>query len=54
MKPEILKKWFGLLGIGGLFFSLFSYEIVNVLTHGKFVGAAYLIPIWFLLLLSFS
>lgn len=49
-----IKKYYGLLGIGGLFVTLFSYEIVNILTHGKFMGAAVLIPIWFLLLVSFN
>lgn len=49
-----LKKWYGLLGIAGIFTIFFSYEIVNLLTHGKFVGAAPLIPIWFLLILSFT
>lgn len=49
-----LKKWYGLLGLAGVFITLFSYEIVNILTHGKFVGAAPLIPIWFYLVLSFT
>lgn len=47
-------KWYGLLGITGVFITLFSYEIVNALTHGKFVSAAPLIPIWFLLVFSFA
>ena len=47
-------KWYGLLGITGIFIVLFSYEIVNILTHGKFVSAAPLVPIWFLLILSFA
>lgn len=49
-----LKKWYGLLGIAGIFTTLFSYEIVKVLTHGKFVNAAPLIPIWFTLILSYA
>lgn len=49
-----LKNWYGLLGIAGVFVTLFSYEIVNILTHGKFIGAAPLVPIWFFLVLSFT
>lgn len=49
-----LKNWYGLLGIAAVFVTLFSYEIVNILTHGKFVGAAPLVPIWFFLVLSFT
>jgi O-antigen/teichoic acid export membrane protein len=49
-----LKKWYGLLGIAGIFITLFSHEVVAILTHGKFVDAAQLIPIWFLLILSYT
>lgn len=49
---KILTIWHGLLGIGGVFVCLFSYEIIDILTHGKFVAAAPLVPIWFLLALS--
>ncbi|WP_164924813.1 lipopolysaccharide biosynthesis protein [Thermodesulfovibrio yellowstonii] len=49
-----LKRWYGLLGLAGVFVTLFSYEIVNILTHGKFVKAAPLVPIWFFLILSFT
>lgn len=46
-----LKRWFGLTGIGGVFIVLFSYEIVNLLTHGKFIAAAPLVPLWYTLIL---
>lgn len=49
-----LKKWYGILGIGGTFFIFFSHEIVDILTHGKFLAAAPLIPLWFLFPLFFS
>jgi len=49
-----LKKWYRLLAIAGVFITLFSYEIVDILTHGKFVKAAPLVPIWFFLVLSFT
>jgi O-antigen/teichoic acid export membrane protein len=51
---ESIAIWYGLLGLAGVFVSLYSYEIVNILTHGKFVAAAPLIPLWFLILLSFT
>jgi len=49
-----LKTWYGLLGIAGVFVTLFSYDIVKILTHGKFITAAPLVPLWFLLVLSFT
>lgn len=49
-----MKKYYGILGIAGLFIVLFSYEIVKILTHSKFTAAAPLIPIWYLLLFSFA
>lgn len=56
--PEKLKRimtvWYGLLGIAGLFVTLFSYEIIDIITHGKFVKAAPLVPLWFLLTFSYS
>lgn len=45
----LIKKWLGLVGLAGIFVTLFSYEIVNVLTHGKFVAAVPLIPLWYLI-----
>lgn len=44
-----LKRWFGLIGIVGTFVALFSFEVVSMLTHGKFIAAASLVPLWFLL-----
>jgi O-antigen/teichoic acid export membrane protein len=49
-----LKTWYGLLAVSGLFATLFSYEIVNTLTHGKFTAAAALVPIWFLMVFSLA
>lgn len=49
-----LKIWYGLLGIAGVFITLFSYDIVKILTHGKFIAAAPLVPLWFLFMLSFT
>ena len=51
---EILRIWYGILSIAGLFVTLFSYEIIDVLTHGKFIAAAPLVPVWFMLLLSYA
>ncbi|MEK9132844.1 MAG: oligosaccharide flippase family protein [Patescibacteria group bacterium] len=45
-----LVKWIGLAGIGGIFVSLFSKEVVNILSHGKFIEAAPLVPLWYLLI----
>jgi len=57
-KPETLRKtmkaWYGILGIFGAFVGLFSYEVVDFLTHGKFVAASPLVPLWFLLVFSHS
>jgi O-antigen/teichoic acid export membrane protein len=47
-----LTIWYGVLALAGIFTALYSYEIVDVLTHGKFIAAASLIPLWFLLVLS--
>ncbi len=49
-----LKKWYGLLGIAGVFGTFFSYDIINIITHGKFNAAAPLVPLWFLLMLVFT
>lgn len=49
-----IRFFYGFLGIVGFFLSLFSYEIVDVLTHGKFIAAAPLLPVWFLMVLSFT
>lgn len=49
-----IKNWFGLIKIGGVFVTLFSYEAVNILTHGKFIEAAPLIPLWYLLIALYT
>jgi O-antigen/teichoic acid export membrane protein len=48
------EKWIGLLGISGVGIVLFSREIINILTHGKFVQAAAIVPLWFILILVHS
>ena len=47
----ILFFWVSLSA--GIVLTLFAYDIVNILTHGKFVTAAPLIPLWFLIVFSF-
>lgn len=51
---EALRKWFGLLVLAGVFVSLFSREVVSVLTHGKFIAAAPLVSLWFILILIYT
>jgi len=48
---DIIHKWYGLISLMGLFITFFSYEFINVITHGKFVEAAILVPIWFCLII---
>lgn len=50
----ILRKWFGLLTIAGVGVILFSRDAINILTHGKFVEAAPLVSLWFILILIYS
>lgn len=49
-----LSAWYGMLAVMGVGVALFADELVNVLTHGKFVGSASLVPIWYLLVFSTS
>lgn len=49
-----LGKWLGLAGLAGVFIALFSTEIVNILSHGKFIQAAPLVPLWFLIIFSYA
>jgi O-antigen/teichoic acid export membrane protein len=51
---NILKKWFGLLALVGVFISLFSREAINILTHGKFIDAAPLVSLWFIIILIYT
>lgn len=50
---EDLNKIFNLFLLILLFISffasLFSYDLINILTHGKFVEASQIMPLWFLL-----
>lgn len=48
---QALKKWYGLFTIAGAAVVLFSKEIINILTHGKFTAAAPLVPLWFILII---
>lgn len=38
---------------GGIILILISYDVVNLLTHGKFVESAPLIPIWYLIIFAY-
>lgn len=49
-----LHKWLGLAALGGVFIALFSSEIVNILSHGKFMAAAHLVPLWYLIIFSYG
>lgn len=49
-----ITKWLGLAAIGGVFVALFSKEIVNILSHGKFIEAAPLVPLWYLIIFSYG
>jgi len=51
---SIVRKWFGLMAIGGAAVVLFSKEAINILTHGKFIDAAPLVSAWFILVLIYS
>ena len=51
---KYLKGWFGLLAVTGAGVSLFSHEIIKILTHGKFTSAAPLVSLWFIILLIYS
>jgi len=46
--------WYILLGMGAIAVGLFHRDIVNLLSHGKFNQAAPLLPIWFLMMVSYS
>jgi len=48
---SMLHRWYGLVILAGSFITFFSYEIINILTHGKFIEAANLVPIWFFLII---
>ena len=49
-----VRKWFGLLSIGGCGVVLFTREFLNLFTHGKFLKAYPLIIMWFILMQIYS
>lgn len=49
-----LNLWYVLTGCAGLPIMFFAEEAITILTHGKFIAAAVLVKIWFLLVLCFS
>jgi len=49
-----MSVWYAALTVWGVVLTLFSNEVVHVLTHGKFDAAGPLVPIWFLLALCHS
>ena len=46
---EIVSLWYLCVAAGGILVTLFSADVIHLLTHGKFDRAAELVPIWFLL-----
>ena len=46
---ETVSLWYLCVAVGGILVTLFSADVVHLLTHGKFDRAAALVPIWFLL-----
>lgn len=43
---RFMKGWYGVLAVGGMFTIFFSPEVIDLLTHGKFLAAAPLVPLW--------
>lgn len=46
---ETVSLWYLCVAAGGILVTLFSADVIHLLTHGKFDQAAELVPIWFLL-----
>ena len=46
---ETVSLWYLCVAAGGILVTLFSADVIHLLTHGKFDRAAELVPIWFLL-----
>jgi O-antigen/teichoic acid export membrane protein len=46
------RAWMCLLGLGGVFITTFAREMLEILTHGKFVEAAPMMGLWFILVLA--
>ena len=51
---SILRRWFGILAIAGVGIALFSKDVINILTHGKFTQAAPLVSLWFILIVIYA
>lgn len=51
---RLLTAWYGMLALIGVGVALFSDEVIALLTHGKFTGAAPLVQIWYLSVFSVS
>ncbi len=51
---ETVSLWYLCVTAGGILVTLFSPEVIHILTHGKFDQAADLVPIWFLLVFIHS
>ena len=51
---ETVSLWYLCVTAGGILVTLFSPEVIHILTHGKFDQAAALVPIWFLLYFAHS
>ncbi len=51
---SILRRWFGILSIVGVGVALFSENVINILTHGKFTQAAPLVSLWFILIVIYA
>lgn len=49
-----VSLWYLCVTAGGILVTLFSPEVIHILTHGKFDQAAELVPIWFLLVFAHS
>ena len=51
---QALEAWYGVLAFMGIFVALFTDDVINILTHGKFNDAALLVLISYLLSYSVS
>ncbi|MCF8150173.1 MAG: oligosaccharide flippase family protein [Sulfuritalea sp.] len=51
---RMLSAWYGMLAVVGIGVALFSDDLIALLTHGKFVGSAPLVLIWYLMVFSVS
>ena len=47
-----VSLWYLCVTAAGILVTLFSSEVIHILTHGKFDRAAELVPIWFLLVFA--